>query len=234
MPTMIFYVIGVMLLIYGAYFYFYINKKKKLANAFDNLDMNTEMARANGYVSELLNKDYRFITSQLKDTPVDAFISATTEYTSKDVAKDTAKDLLKSAATLGTVKFRTVQTPKFLVLSGDDLHLLDTDTDGNISNHLVFDKFRLQDSSIEEDPAQHTLQKQMQAGGIKDMKRYKLNLAADGGAIPLVVYDFIIADPNNSAMAAFTSGADSLVKNRVAAKYFLKKLGELSPNLKTS
>lgn len=41
------------------------------------------------------------------------------------------KNKLKGMATLGTVRFRSVHTPKYLVLSGDTLHLFDTDTDGD-------------------------------------------------------------------------------------------------------
>ena len=50
--------------------------------------------------------------------------------------KDGVKDKLKGMATLGTVRFNTVQTPKYLVLSGNSLHLFDTDTEGEIDRHL--------------------------------------------------------------------------------------------------
>ena len=59
--------------------------------------------------------------------------------------KDGVKDKLKGMATLGAVRFTTVQTPKYLVLSGKNLHLFDTDTDGEIDRHFIFDAARLED-----------------------------------------------------------------------------------------
>ena len=68
---------------------------------------------------------------------IDAFNYASNEYGVASALKDGMKDKLKGMATLGTVRFNTVQTPKYLVLSGDNLHLFDTATDGEIDNHFV-------------------------------------------------------------------------------------------------
>ncbi|MFR4936143.1 MAG: hypothetical protein ACLUDY_10750 [Bacteroides xylanisolvens] len=71
---------------------------------------------------------------------IDAFNYASTEYGVGSALKDGVKDKLKGMATLGTVRFNTVQTPKYLVLSENSLHLFDTDTEGEIDRHLVFNR----------------------------------------------------------------------------------------------
>ena len=83
------------------------------------------------------------------------------------------KDKLKGMATLGTVRFNTVQTPKYLVLSGDNLHLFDTDTDGEIDNHFVFNQARLENSRLIAIPMEGQVQAQAQARG--NVKAYKLS-----------------------------------------------------------
>src|SRR4029079_13911890 len=95
---------------------------------------------------------------QMEGYPIDAFNYASVEYSSKSAIKDGLKDGLKGLATLGSVRFTTVQTVKYLVLSGADLHLLDTDVDGVISNHIIFNADRLERSSIQELPQEGTMQ----------------------------------------------------------------------------
>ena len=55
----------------------------------------------------------------MKQEKIDAFNYASTEYGVGSALKDGVKDKLKGMATLGTVRFNTVQTPKYLVLSGN-------------------------------------------------------------------------------------------------------------------
>lgn len=82
------------------------------------------------------------------------------EYGVASALKDGMKDKLKGMATLGTVRFNTVQTPKYLVLSGDNLHLFDTDTDGEIDNHFVFNQARLENSRLIAIPMEGQVQAQ--------------------------------------------------------------------------
>lgn len=97
------------------------------------------------------------------------------------------KDKLKGMATLGTVRFNTVQTPKYLVLSGDNLHLFDTDTDGEIDNHFVFNQARLENSRLIAIPMEGQVQAQAQARG-NNVKAYKLSLQTDEKPVELIIY----------------------------------------------
>ena len=90
----------------------------------------------------------------MEQSPIDAFNYANTEHNMVDALKDGVKDKLKGMATLGTVRFTTVATPKYLVLSGDKLHLFDTDTDGEIDKHLIFEPTQLKNSRLAVDPVE--------------------------------------------------------------------------------
>ena len=89
-------------------------------------------------------------------------------------------------ATLGTVRFNTVQTPKYLVLSGNSLHLFDTDTEGEIDRHLVFNQSRLENSRLTEIPMEGQVKAQAQARG-NNVKAYKLSLQTDDKPIELII-----------------------------------------------
>lgn len=210
------------------------NRKQKLKAAFENLDIEQELIRADQIKSEKMVKDFAFLNKHLVGKPIDAFTIAMNEHTTKDAVKDAAKDALKSMATLGTVKYTTVQTPKYLVLSGDELHLLDTDTDGEVSKHLVFESHRLNNSTIVEVAStglQNTQTKSM--GMEKMMKSYRLELNTDNGYIPFTVYNIMMSNLA-SAGSGFTITPDAVIKNYVVGVDFLKKLAQKYPNLKVA
>ena len=95
------------------------------------------------YKKLCLNSDLSFLKEAMGEEKIDAFNYASNEYGVASALKDGMKDKLKGMATLGTVRFNTVQTPKYLVLSGDNLHLFDTDTDGEIDNHFCIQSGRV-------------------------------------------------------------------------------------------
>ncbi len=228
--TVIYIIIG-FVIIYAGIFYYTMQRRKKLKAAFSNLDMRAEAANAEGYKNELIDREYAFLRKQMNGSPIDAFTIASIEYTAKSQAKDMAKDALKGLATLGTVKFTTVQTPKFLVLSGDDLHLFDTNTDGDIDKHLIFDKFRLQNSRIEEIALTSAQRMASKMTGF-ETKRYKFSLETDGKDITIMLFNMVMPDLSNGVGSAF-SGTENQVKKFVVGNYFLKKLGDKVPGLKT-
>ena len=110
------------------------NKNSKQAQVVNNTDFKAEFANAEQYKKLCLNSDLSFLKEAMGEEKIDAFNYASNEYGVASALKDGMKDKLKGMATLGTVRFNTVQTPKYLVLSGDNLHLFDTDTDGEIDN----------------------------------------------------------------------------------------------------
>lgn len=218
--------------VYVVFFMYMQNKRKKLVQAFADINLYNEMQHADQYKDEALRSDYAFIRAQLKGAPIDSFTVAAKQHTGKDMAKDVAKDTLKSMATLGTVKYTTVQTPKYLVLSGDDLHLLDIDTDGDIDRHLVFDRSRLEASLLEEVPL--TKMQAAQAKGIgagELLKCYKLSLQTDSGFVILNFYNMLLS-PVITAQEMFTQSGDKMARNYVIGVDFLNRLGEKYRNLK--
>lgn len=230
--TVIFIIVG-MIAIYGGIFYFMQVKKKKQKEMFLNTDFNAEMRNADSYKSNFLNGELAFITKQMEGKTIDAFNYANIDYSTKSSIKDGIKDGLKGMATLGTVKFHTVQTPKYLILSGADLHLLDTDTEGEISNHLVFDAARLQASTITEMPLEGMIKAFASQKG-DNVKAYKIALATDGGAIELIMFSALLFTYANSGASAFSLDAQKNVQEIIIANDFLKKLGERYANLKVS
>ena len=180
----------------------------------------------------MLDTDYSFVRKQLKDIPVDAFTIANLVYTATDQAKDVAKSALKSFATLGTVRFNTVQTPKFLALSGEELHLLDTDISGDISKHLIFDKGRLHNAVMAELPFSKTETMQAKFFGTIP-RRYKFTLETENKNIDLMLFDTLANTFADAKRNPFSTATEAHVKRFVVGNYFLKKLGEKIPSLKT-
>ena len=138
----------IFIVLYLGYWFYMKNKNSQQAQVVNNTDFKAEFANAEQYKNLCLNSDLSFLKEAMGEEKIDAFNYASNEYGVASALKDGMKDKLKGMATLGTVRFNTVQTPKYLVLSGDNLHLFDTDTDGEIDNHFVFNQTRLENSRL--------------------------------------------------------------------------------------
>ncbi|RYD97935.1 MAG: hypothetical protein EOP54_09245 [Sphingobacteriales bacterium] len=218
--------------VYIIFFMYMQNKRKKLVQAFADINIYNELQHADQYKEEALRGDHAFIRTQLKDKNIDTFTVAAKQHTGKDMAKDVAKDALKSMATLGTVRYTTVQTPKYLVLSGDELHLLDIDTDGDVDRHLIFDRDRLEASELEEIPLTKVQAAQAKGIGAGELlKSYKLSLKTASGFMVLNLYNMMLA-PVITPQEMFTQSGDKMVRNYVIGLDFLNRLGEKYRNLK--
>jgi len=128
----------IFIVLYAGYWYYVKNKNSQQAQVVNNTDFKAEFANAERYKNSVLTSELPFLQEEMKQEKIDAFNYASTEYGVGSALKDGVKDKLKGMATLGTVRFNTVQTPKYLVLSENSLHLFDTDTEGEIDRHLVF------------------------------------------------------------------------------------------------
>lgn len=142
----------IFIVLYAGYWYYVKNKNSQQAQVVNNTDFKAEFANAERYKNSVLTSELPFLQEEMKQEKIDAFNYASTEYGVESALKDGVKDKLKGMATLGTVRFNTVQTPKYLVLSGNSLHLFDTDTEGEIDRHLVFNQSRLENSRLTEIP----------------------------------------------------------------------------------
>ncbi|ANH83228.1 hypothetical protein A8C56_21615 [Niabella ginsenosidivorans] len=229
MPQYI-YIIAGFIIIYAVIFILYKNRTRKMQDTFNNLDLLGEARNARTYQLNYLDGAYAFIKDQMKSGPIDAFTVARAPHTAGDEAKDVVKNLLKGAATLGTVRFRTVHTPKYLVLSGDNLHLLDTDKEGAISAHLIFDRQRLLNSSLTEVEKPGAVVR-YQKFGRYPLRAYKLSLSTDERPIVLDLYNaFMNVGEQNTATVAYK--VQDMVAQFVVGSDFLNKLGDRYPNLK--
>ena len=167
------------------YWFYTKNKISQQVQTVNSTDFKAEFANATLYKNQFLISELPFLKKAMKQSPIDAFNYANTEHNMVDALKDGVKDKLKGMATLGTVRFTTVATPKYLVLSGDKLHLFDTDTDGEIDKHLIFEPTQLKNSRLAVYPLEGQIKAQAQARG-KNVKAYKLSLQTDGKAIELL------------------------------------------------
>lgn len=207
-------------------FYMMYRNKKQVSS----LDLNVEKSNSEIYQRQYLESEYSYIKSWMKNAPIDAFTSASMPYTGMDRAKDVGKDLLKSALTLGTVKFTTVETPSFVVLSEGKMHYFSTDVDGDLSEHLIFNASRLTNAIV-------TLEKNDKNPSnanskTEDMmtKKYLFTFDIDGQKSAIQIYDSI-AFNNNITSLFGNKYSEMYTKNKVVGEQFYSKITELYPNL---
>ena len=204
------------------------NKNSKQAQVVNNTDFKAEFANAEQYKKLCLNSDLSFLKEAMGEEKIDAFNYASNEYGVASALKDGMKDKLKGMATLGTVRFNTVQTPKYLVLSGDNLHLFDTDTDGEIDNHFVFNQARLENSRLIAIPMEGQVQAQAQARG-NNVKAYKLSLQTDEKPVELTIYSCLIF----TNIPEIPTDLQETIQDIIIGNDFLKQLGDKYPNFES-
>lgn len=226
----IYSLIPIVCIILSLGYWFYTKSKiSQQVQTVDSTDFKAEFANTTLYKNQFLTSELPFLKKAMEQNPIDAFNYANTEHNMVDALKDGVKDKLKGMATLGTVRFTTVATPKYLVLSGDKLHLFDTDTDGEIDKHLIFEPTQLKNSRLAVYPLEGQIKAQAQARG-KNVKAYKLSLQTDGKAIELILYSCLIF----TDIPETPVDAKETVKAIVIANDFLKRLGDCYPNLKVA
>lgn len=108
----------VFIALYLGYWFYIKNKNSQQAQIVSNTDFKAEFANAEKYKNHFLTSELPFLKKAMEQEKIDAFNYASNEYGVASALKDGVKDKLKGMATLGAVRFTTVQTPKYLVLSG--------------------------------------------------------------------------------------------------------------------
>lgn len=207
--------------------FYVLNKNKKHIN---NQDLEKERAHTDKYQTELLGGEYSYINKWMKNAPIDAFTSSSITYTGLDRAKDVGKDLLKSAMTLGTVKFRTVETPSFVVLSEGKMHYLSTDVEGDLKEHLIFNSERLNQATVTLDATKGNENAASKAKEILATK-YFFTFDIDGQKSTIEVHDRLAF--NNDVTSIFGSSySKNLTRNQIVGEQFYAKISALYPNLK--
>ena len=212
---------------YGGYYYYTRRRNAQQAEKVNATDFKAEFVNAARYRDKYLHKELSFLQEAMGQEKIDGFNYASLEYNTTDVVKDAVKDKLKGMATLGTVKFNTVHTAKYVILSGDDLHLLDADTDGDIEQHFVFNRDRLEKATLTEYPLEGQVKAQAQARG-NNVRAYKLTLPTDNKLVNLIIYSCLIF----TNIPEIPVNPQETIQDIVVANDFLKQLGEKYPNLK--
>lgn len=215
--------------LYLVYWFYIKNKNSQVTQVVNSTDFKAEFSNAERYKNSFITTDLSFLQEAMGEEKIDAFNYASMEYGVASALKDGMKDKLKGMATLGTVRFNTVHTPKYLILSGGNLHLLDTDTDGEIDQHFVFTPSQLENSKLIEIPMEGQVKAQAQARG-NNVKAYKLSLKTDDKPIEFIIYSCLIF----TNIPEIPTNPQETVQDIVVASDFLKQLGDKYPNLKVA
>lgn len=222
------YLIPAIVLAIGFLMMFYVmNKNKKHVN---NQDLEKERENSNQYQKELLEKEYPYIKRWMKNASIEAFTSASIPYTSMDRAKDIGKDVLQSAMTLGTVKFKTVETPSFVVLSEGKMHYFSTDVEGDLKEHLIFNAERLNQAIVTLDAKKSSENATSKAKEIMGNK-YLFTFDIEGQKSTIAVHDTLTFNADITSMFG-SNYSNRLTKNQVVGEQFYTKISSLYPNLK--
>lgn len=215
--------------LYLVYWFYIKNKNSQVTQVVNSTDFKAEFSNAERYKNSFITTDLSFLQEAMGEEKIDAFNYASMEYGVASALKDGMKDKLKGMATLGTVRFNTVHTPKYLILSGGNLHFLDTDTDGEIDQHFVFTPSQLENSKLIEIPMEGQVKAQAQARG-NNVKAYKLSLKTDDKPIEFIIYSCLIF----TNIPEIPTNPQETVQDIVVASDFLKQLGDKYPNLKVA
>lgn len=171
----------------------------------------------------LINADFGVCIQHLDDKKV---LGANYIYHLPDMKehmKNAGKDVLKSALTLGTVKYTTVQVPMPLLLTADGLHLFELDVDGKVKRHLMFDNSRMGNATLTPF-ANDRVPKELGDSA----KFYKLQVPSEDGVHEITLCTVLY--PTQQYYMAYDRYRRLLAY--AVGKKFFKALEEKYPNLK--
>ena len=167
----------------------------------------------------LINSDFGVCIQHLDDKNV---LGANYIYHLPDM-KDAGKDVLKSALTLGTVKYTTVQVPMPLLLTADGLHLFELDVEGKVKRHLMFDNARMEKATLTPF-ANNRVPKELGDSA----KFYKLQVPSEDGVREITLCTVLY--PTQEYYMRYNKYRRLLAY--AVGKKFFKALEEKYPNLK--
>ncbi|WP_338814598.1 hypothetical protein V9L05_04905 [Bernardetia sp. Wsw4-3y2] len=219
------------LLIGGVIAYVFSQQQKK---ATKNIDMDALRNDKKQVSQEFLDRQVPYLKEWMKGNPIDACTSATLPSNMGDFVKTAIKDTIRQSLTYNNTN--TVETPAFFILSGKELHFINTDKHSDLSEHIVFDVEKLQTAEIKFAGAKREMGLNMSAlSGQDHPKVYDIVIESDKGKSILQAIDRIVnssfTDTDISQM--FKGGyAVDMAKAKITSEYFFEKLGEFYPNLK--
>ncbi len=228
------FLVPVVLVVAGVFFMIYMNKKYKSTKAEINLDV--ERTKYDIYKQELLTQDFPQLKQWMKGKSIDAFTSASVPQSTSEKVQEIVSDGIKNVAlsTIG-VKLRRIETLCFWVLSGSDLHFFSTNSVGEQDEHIVFDKFSLE-------------QARLQYGGILKSqlgmystsseeylpKTYIITLNMDGSPLSLEIHDRLNYVPAPTDMLDMKKQLMQRAKYQVVGERFVTILQHKFSNLQSA
>ena len=171
----------------------------------------------------LINADFGVCIQHLDDKKV---LGANYIYHLPDMKehmKNAGKDVLKSALTLGTVKYTTVQVPMPLLLTEDGLHLFELDVEEKVKRHLMFDNSRMENATLTPFANDRVPQELGDSA-----KFYKLKVPSEEGVREITLCTVLY--PTQQKYIAYNKYRRLLAY--AVGKKFFKALEEKYPNLK--
>lgn len=208
-----------------------INKRNKAKSMHINLD--EERQKYSSYKSELENEDFKVLKKWMKNAPIDAFTAASFPRTNSEQIQQLAKQGVQNIALSAVgVRYREVETPSYLVLSGNELHFLHTDVDGDLKQHLIFGSNRLEVAKIKYTGLKKTALSISSKKSEKHLPHiFLLSFNINGEKIEIEVHDRLAM--NMSFTSLFKENYyQKMIKNRVVGEQLIIKLSEKYSNLK--
>lgn len=208
-----------------------INKRNKAKST--HLKLEEERQKYLSYKSELENGDFKILKKWMKNVPIDAFTTASFPRTNSEQIQQLAKQGIQNIAlsTIG-VRYREIETPAYLVLSGKELHFLHTDIEGDLKQHLIFGPNRLELAKIK-----YTgLKKTALSISSKESEKHQphiflLSFNINGEKIEIEVHDRLTMTIGFTGFLR-ENYYQKMLKNRVVGEQLILKLSEKYSNLK--
>lgn len=226
------FLIPVAVVIAGAFFMIYMNKKHSAAKS--EIDLDHERTKYDQYKQDLLATDFSQLKQWIKGKSIDAFTSASVPQSTANKVQEMVTDGIKNVALSAVgVKLKRIETDCFWVLSGSDLYFFSTNTVGELDETIVFDNFRIEKA-------------QLQYGGILKSqlgaysksseeylpKTHVITFDMEGGPLSLEIHDRLnyITDP--AEMLNLKKQLETRAKYQVVGERFLSILQNKFPDLK--
>ncbi|WP_375562557.1 hypothetical protein ACE193_08435 [Bernardetia sp. OM2101] len=221
------YIVPVLLV--GGIIAYAFNQQKKVNQNIDALRNNKKQVS-----QDFLDRQVPYLKEWMKEYPIDAYTSATLPSNMGEFVKTAIKDTARQSLTYNTTN--TIEAPAFFILSGKELHFINTDIHNDLSEHILFGSEKLQTAEIKFTGAKKEMRLNILAISGRDCpKVYDIIIKSEKGKSILQAIDRIVnsrfTDTDISQIFKGEHAVD-IAKTKITAEYFFEKLGEFYPHLK--
>jgi len=209
---------------------FILHQQKK---ATSTIDLDAWRADSEAIQTELLAKQAPWLTEWMKNAPIDAYTSATLPSNLGDLMKAFVKTSVRKVFTYATTG--PTETPAYFVLSNHELHFFNTNQNGDLAEHLVFDKAQLEAASIKNGGSKKEMGIDISkfAGKEHIPQAYNIHISDSEYEYIIQALDRLTIQFSEASLGKlFSADAENIVKGKLVGELFFKKLGEAFPNLR--